>query len=487
MDATNSLKKWINILIVVFLTFGFGQVVPPFSTITETGMKILGPFLGMVYGWCTLGMGWPSILCMVGISYSGSATIVEVCAGAIGNHLLLFLILMMIIVENLTEVGFTSNLALWIITRKSIKGKPWLLLTIIFLVTYLLAAFCQAFATIFLMWSFWYVICRTLGYQPFTKFVTAVITGTILSVVMGSLTMPFHQLPLVLLGMFSNLIGEPANYISYMAVAIPFTLICIFEYILILKYVVKLDVSKLETFDTEELLNGKEIKFTKKQIYSCIVLLVLIAALILPSILPKQLFIVRWLAILNTVGVAMMACIVMMWIKVDGEPLLDLGKAARNGINWDVVFFFAMVMYVPGLLTAEGTGVSAFLTTILQPLVAGKSPIIFCFVLFLAGTIITNFFNNTITAILLMQVLVSFSSVLLLGGISPWAVVTILIIATNMAFWTPVACPTAGLLYGNEEWVKKGEVFKLIFPTSILWIITMLAIAFPLANTVFSV
>lgn len=129
-------------------------------------------------------------------------------------------------------------MAIWLITRPFAKGKPWLLMGIIFLTTYLLAAFSSAFTTIFLMWSFWYCICESLKYKPYTKFTTAVITGTILSCVMGSLILPFQQLPLVLLGAFSNATGQTVSYVAYMGAVFPFTLICIAEYMLVLKYVV---------------------------------------------------------------------------------------------------------------------------------------------------------------------------------------------------------------------------------------------------------
>lgn len=85
---------------------------------------------------------------------------------------------------------------------------------------------------------------------------------------MGSLILPFQQLPLVLLGAFSNATGQTVSYVAYMGAVIPFTLICIAEYMLVLKYVVRLDVSQLKNFDTDELLQGKPVTFTKQQ-YCC--------------------------------------------------------------------------------------------------------------------------------------------------------------------------------------------------------------------------
>ena len=60
--AISSKMKYINIIIVLFLIFGF-RYIPPFSTLTPTGMHVLGIFLGVVYGWSTVDLIWPGFFC----------------------------------------------------------------------------------------------------------------------------------------------------------------------------------------------------------------------------------------------------------------------------------------------------------------------------------------------------------------------------------------------------------------------------------------
>ena len=40
---------YVHVVIFLLITFGFGFL-PPFGQITEVGMKVLGAFLGAVYG-----------------------------------------------------------------------------------------------------------------------------------------------------------------------------------------------------------------------------------------------------------------------------------------------------------------------------------------------------------------------------------------------------------------------------------------------------
>lgn len=69
MDRIISSKiKYINIIIVLFLIFGF-RYLHPFSTLTPTGMHVLGIFLGVVYGWSTVDLIWPGFFAIISMSF----------------------------------------------------------------------------------------------------------------------------------------------------------------------------------------------------------------------------------------------------------------------------------------------------------------------------------------------------------------------------------------------------------------------------------
>ena len=56
------------ITIALFVFTGF---LPPFGDITPLGMKVLGVFLGMLYGWLTVGFAWPSLLGLFFLGVTG--------------------------------------------------------------------------------------------------------------------------------------------------------------------------------------------------------------------------------------------------------------------------------------------------------------------------------------------------------------------------------------------------------------------------------
>ena len=54
------IRNYINIAIIfgVMILFHF---IPAPAPITPLGMQIIGIFLGLIYGWSTCGMLWPSL------------------------------------------------------------------------------------------------------------------------------------------------------------------------------------------------------------------------------------------------------------------------------------------------------------------------------------------------------------------------------------------------------------------------------------------
>lgn len=51
----------VNSIISLIIMFGFGYL-EPFGAITPNGMRILGIFLSLIYGWTTVGTFWLSMI-----------------------------------------------------------------------------------------------------------------------------------------------------------------------------------------------------------------------------------------------------------------------------------------------------------------------------------------------------------------------------------------------------------------------------------------
>ena len=83
--------QWFHIVVTFLLMFGFGHL-PTFATLTPVGMKVLGVFLGVIYGYSTCEVIWPwTYLLKVLITVSISVLvivlfIVSIPASVLGDY-----------------------------------------------------------------------------------------------------------------------------------------------------------------------------------------------------------------------------------------------------------------------------------------------------------------------------------------------------------------------------------------------------------------
>ena len=87
IDSTKKLINWAIVLFFIFL-FGF---IPPVGAMTQEGMRILGIFVGAVYGWSTLGILEVTLAAMAGYGVTiGFDTFV---ASSFGNPMIAMMIM----------------------------------------------------------------------------------------------------------------------------------------------------------------------------------------------------------------------------------------------------------------------------------------------------------------------------------------------------------------------------------------------------------
>lgn len=95
---------YLHVIVYFLLTFAIG-LLPPIG-VTSYGMKIIGVFLGLIYGWTFLGFVWPSLFSMVALGFTGYDTPPNIIAAGIGHPTVLFTIFVCIFVGVLQGLWF---------------------------------------------------------------------------------------------------------------------------------------------------------------------------------------------------------------------------------------------------------------------------------------------------------------------------------------------------------------------------------------------
>lgn len=135
---------YINSILVILLTIGIGYL-PPFGQITPLGMKVLGVFIGVLYGWCTVSMLWPSVWGIVALGCTGFCTVKESFGLAFGNDIVLLVVAVFMFAKYLEDSGLSQYMANWFISRKIGEGRPWVFTALILAAAYMLSSFVSIF------------------------------------------------------------------------------------------------------------------------------------------------------------------------------------------------------------------------------------------------------------------------------------------------------------------------------------------------------
>lgn len=189
---------------MVFFVFIFGHVIPPVAPITKLGMQCLGIFIGIVYAWSTTSLLWPSFLGMVAVVLTGAYTMNTWLPVSFANTTVVFLIFIFAFTKVIDDAGVVKFLAAWIMSRKIVRGRPWLFSFFLLLGAFIGGMFVSGFATALIFWSILYAVCQQFGYKPYEKYPSMMILGIVFAAsTLGAAVLPFRLTALVMISTMS--------------------------------------------------------------------------------------------------------------------------------------------------------------------------------------------------------------------------------------------------------------------------------------------
>lgn len=456
-------KGLIHIFIGLAIMFGFRMIpVGVLPNVTPVGLQILGIFIGTIYLWTTIDPLTSSVLSLVMICLSDYAPCAAVLQQAFGNPVVVQMLFLMIFMQGLTDRKLTIYIARWIMTRKFIEGKPWMFTAVMLFGTYVMSVFIGAFAPIFLFWPVLYGVFEDVGYKPGDRYPTVMLIAIVIAALLGFPVPPYMSNGLALLGNFRGLLanfpalaGASISNASYFLACILNGAIEVLLVVGIMKFIVKPDVEPLKQVTIEKLNKNPlpPMNFAQKFYFGLLV--VFIFAMLLPSLLPT------WpiLSFLNAnsfvVGIALV--VIGCAVNTEDGPVLRM-QPVMGGLSWPTYYLCLVAILIGSVLTAESTGITPFLNTILSPIFKGMSSTVFAIVLVAATVVLTNISNSLVIGMILQPVVLTYCAN---AGANPAPLITLLIFTVlSTAACTPAASPFAAMLFGNKKWLATGDVYK---------------------------
>jgi len=192
----------------------------------------------------------------------------------------------------------------------------------------------------------------------------------------------------VALGTMQAATGRVMNFGKYLLAVIPFTVVVLFGFILLMK-LLGCDASKMTDMPVEEMFGETiNLPLTAYQKAVLIAMATMVTGAIVISFATNPL-----LKTFSVFGWIVCVPAAMMIIKVDGKPTLTTESITKN-FPWELFLCLMAAMFVSGQLSADGTGIGLLLASLLGNVYGSVGEVVFLILAACLALILTNFLNN---------------------------------------------------------------------------------------------
>lgn len=472
---------WIRVAIWLALSV-MGWFLPAGEIITAYGVKVVGIFAGLMFGWICLDLIYPSFFAVILMAFAGGTAVAKGFYAGFAYDIVVIIFIVCTFVQYINHTGLDKVLADWFINLKILDGKPWLFITSFMILVFVFGYFLGIYATIFCVWPITYKICEELGYKKRSAFTSYMLFAVTYICGLGMVAKPFDAWCVIgLAPLAEHMGGTIINYTLYTVYMLILAAVITIAYLLLGKFVLKIDVEPLRNRKREEF--GK-ISLTHDQKIAAGFMLVFTLLMYLPSLIPASWPISSALTQMGVIGMGALMLVVLGVWRSNGKKLAEVDKLATQGIPFAIVFLMVGNCVVAGGLKSPDAGITTWLGTMFGPMVSGLSPFLFYIALVVLYGITTQFVHNVVLLSIFNPIALTFGD---LVGANPVITAFIGIVILSAALATAGASSRSGLVYGNTEWIDPKYAYLLGVSSVVTVMIAFTVIGVPLAMIMFPI
>ena len=389
----------VKLLVGLFFIFVFGRVCPPWGGITQTGIQAIGIFFGLIFllSNSEFGLILPSLLGFLAVLLTDAYTPSSLMAATFGNSTVVQIIFAYVLCQNIISTGAGEFISKWLLTRKVLRGKPYLFCFVFFFAAWVMGAFAKIGGIVFVL-ALLDSLIDNLGYEKEGSFNRWMSLGSFVSACIGMALIPFQGLPLVIFGAILSAMAQSGivlNYAVYMLSIIVFSMAFIVLFALTMK-ACRVDADKLRAFDVSRISGeqGGKLRMTRKQVLACLIFLFAIAYSVVMAFLPADSPLGQALSTFDQCTWFILALVIFFLLREDGKPLLNEEQTFRSSISWGIVLAVCIFNVIGGMLANPELGVRGWLNALMEPIFTGLPFPVFMLLICFVSTICTNVFAN---------------------------------------------------------------------------------------------
>ena len=445
--VSNKSKMFYIHLVIMFALFFIISILPPFGMITEVGMKVLGAFVAIIYGWIFIDLFWISVLGFFLLGVTGLMTPAEAFSTGMANSTVQTILLVGAFAAGLNQLGLGELIINFILSKKIIAGRPWLLVWAFALLGAFFGICSKGIFGIILLFSILLDLAKKCGYAPKSPAVSFI--GCLLVYCCMFLPGGFAPyLPTMLMfgSIFTNTTGLALPYGKYFIIGLVLSLAILVALMLIAKFIIRIDMSGF-SIDEETRLYYASQKNSKTAKVAFFGLLIYIVLLVAPQFMSQEIPLV---AFINKVGIIGWTIVYMsvfvIWRNEEGGPIIDLAKMFKD-VPWVIVMLVMVTIPLGNALGNAEVGVMGTMVMYLQPILSKMGVMgLYLFVVVFLG-VLTQVAHNFVAGAVLIPL---FSQIGINMGADPFVLYFLMFVALNASYATPAASMQTGFLYGSD-------------------------------------
>jgi len=475
------IKKVIYIITALFIVLFF-RFLPAPKGLSVSGMHVIGTFLGVLLLWITIGIDWPSLICIASLSFIPSMGVDTVLKNSFGNATFAFLLFTFMCTYGISKTGFIRRTALAFVTSKIAKKGPWQLAISFLASVIVIGCFISPTVLYFMMLPILEEIYNVLGLKKGDKFASMLAMGLVFcSSLSAGMTPIAHVFPVISIGVYQAATKNTVSYANYMAFAIPTGILLFIALMLVFRFIFNPSVKEFESMDQSrfEVLKNEipESDIKEKLILTIFAFVVVlwVAPGIINPVLPQV------AGFINKYGTAMpplLGVVLMSILRVEGKPLLNFNEAMTKGVSWPSLIMAASTLAIGAAITDKTIGLTAFLTSTIKP-ITHNMPVLLLIILFVTWAAIeSNFSSHMVSAQLVATVAVPVA--LATTGFNAQAIACVIGMVVSFGSATPPSIPYAAIA-GASGWTNAMELIKYGFTMMFIVIIIAVVFSYPFA------
>lgn len=442
-------KKFFLNLVIMFAIFILVGMLPPFGAITPNGMKTLGAFLAIVFGWIALDIMYTSIIGFFLLGLTGIMTPASAITAGFSNSIVQMTIIIGALAVGLSQVGVGELLTNFALSRKSVVGRPWLLVIAFAILGGAFGLLGNGMLGYLLLFSIVGEMARSRGYENKSAFMTFVFCMIMYcATYLPSGFAPWLPTMIMFGGIYTNAMPDISlPFVKIFVLGLILTVVLFIVLMILAKFVFRVDVSKFVLTEEERQEYAKyKAPMSAKIALACLGVYILF--IVLPVFMGTENMFLKFLNDIGIIGWSIvLMCILAALRDAEGNVIVSLAKMFADA-PWIVIMLLTVTIPLGNAMASADTGIMETMVMYVQPAMSSIGVIgMYIFVFVFLG-VITQFAHNFVAGAIFLPL---FGAVGLNIGADPVLLFFIMFTALNVSFATPAASMNSGILFAVEE------------------------------------